>query len=193
MPAPRRPLELTLERVVVDPHGGAPITVRVTARIEPGPSGSTPPGGSLSEELARLREELDAAVATIAPGASPSRADRPLEELVEAYRPRQPELLELLRDEGELTLGEYETLRRHLDAPAPVRPPPAGIPITERPIAAAPLETDRAPSMPRAVDDLIRQFQIASLKQAGAVRARRQISFEEYMALKRHFAAQPAA
>jgi hypothetical protein len=33
----------------------------------------------------------------------------------------------------------------------------------------------------------LRVYQINSLKQAGAVRARREISFSEYMALKRHF------
>jgi hypothetical protein len=45
------------------------------------------------------------------------------------------------------------------------------------------------PKLPpaRPVPELLRTFQIASLRQAGAVRARRQISFAEYMALKRHF------
>ena len=31
------------------------------------------------------------------------------------------------------------------------------------------------------------EYAVDSLKQAGAVRARREISFAEYMALKRHF------
>jgi hypothetical protein len=42
------------------------------------------------------------------------------------------------------------------------------------------------------VPELLRTFQIETLRQAGAVRARRQISFEEYMALKRHFEAASA-
>jgi hypothetical protein len=70
---------------------------------------------------------------------------------------------------------------------APGVPPP-----TDRPIAAMPLEADRTPSTPRPTGQLLDQYRIESLKQAGAVRARRQISFEEYMALKRHFSAQAA-
>jgi hypothetical protein len=50
---------------------------------------------------------------------------------------------------------------------------------------------DRTPSSPRPVDELVRTYRIESIKQAGAVRARRQISYEEYMALKRHFQSEP--
>ncbi len=181
----RRPVEITLERSVADPAGGAPLTVRVSATIG---EGEGAPAAAVSEEVARLRATLDQAVDTIRPGSSqPSRPDRLLEELIETYRPRQPELLDLLREEGELTATEYDLLRRHLATPSPARPPAGGVPITERPIAAAPLEVDRAPVTPRPVAELLRLYQISSLKQAGAVRARRQISFEEYMALKRHF------
>jgi hypothetical protein len=42
------------------------------------------------------------------------------------------------------------------------------------------------------VEELLHTYQITSLRQAGAVRARRQISFDEYMSLKRHFAASEA-
>ena len=186
----RRPIELSVERTVTDPNGGSPLLLRATVRLEEGLDATAP---GVAEELATLRRQLDAVAATLAPSApAPSRPDRPLEELVEAYRPRQTELLELLREEGELTAGEYELLRRHMGRPETPRPPPAGIPLTDRPIAAAPLENDRAPATPRAVEELLRRYQISSLKQAGAVRARRQISFEEYMALKRHFGT-PAA
>ena len=193
MPTPRRPVELTLERTLPDPSGGAPVVVRVSARWEP-PAGGSDGGRLLADEIRSLRAELDAAIAAVAPGSTPvTRPDRTLDELIGTYRPRQPELLDLLKDEGELSSREYELLRSHLVGPAPGRPAPAGVPITERPIAAAPLESDRAPSTPRPVEELLRTFQITSLKQAGAVRARRQISFEEYMALKRHFASAPPA
>lgn len=190
---PRRPVELTLERTLTDPNGGPPVVLRVSARWEP-PDGVAETGRLLADEIRSLRSELDAAVAAVAPLSVPmTRPDRTLEELVGTYRPRQPELLELLKEEGELSGREYELLRSHLVAPATGRPAPAAVPITERPIAAAPLETDRAPATPRPVEELLRTFQIISLKQAGAVRARRQISFEEYMALKRHFANAPPA
>jgi hypothetical protein len=193
VPAPRRPIELTLERTMPDPNGGPPVVLRVSARWEP-PDGGAEAGRLLADEIRSLRAELDAAITAVAPGsATMTRPDRTLEELIGTYRPRQPELLDLLKDEGELSGREYELLRSHLTGPATGRPAPAGVPITERPIAAAPLETDHAPSIPRPVEELLRTFQIASLKQAGAVRARRQISFEEYMALKRHFANAPPA
>lgn len=179
------PVDLTLERTVVNAQG-QPVTVRVTRRRDPSLEGSD--ADARAAAIAQLTAELEAAVALVAPGAaSAARVDRSLAELIDAYHPRQAELLDLLRDEGELSSGEYDRLRAHLAAPAP-QAPPAGIPITERPIAAAPLENDRAPVVPRPVDELIRTYQIASLKQAGAVRARRQISYDEYMALKRHFA-----
>lgn len=185
VPSERPSVDLTLERSVTDASGQT-LTVRVSRRLatDAGPVDDA----TRAAVVAELTAELAAAVAQVAPGASaPTRADRSLPELIEAYHPRQAELLDLLRDEGELTPMEYDRLRAHLAAPAP-QPAPAGVPITERPIAAAPLENDRAPIVPRPVDELLRAYQITSLKQAGAVRARRQISYEEYMALKRHFA-----
>lgn len=184
------PYDLTLERTVVDANGQS-VTVRVARRVEPGAPGTE--SERRAAAISQLTEELAAAVALIAPGASaPPRPDRSLAELIDAYHPRQAELLDLLRDEGELSSAEYDRLRAHLATPAP-QPPPAGVPITERPIAAAPLENDRAPTIPRPIEELLRTYQIASLKQAGAVRARRQISYDEYMALKRHFTPAAAA
>ena len=139
----------------------------------------------------------------------PPRPDRELTELVETYRPRQSELVDLLRDEGELTAVEHGRLREYLaagttrlpdrsfeDAPASARSPASRdgpAPTMAPPLAAAPLESDRTPSTSRPVPVLLEQYQISSLKQAGAVRARRQISYEEYMALKRHFGGPAAA
>ncbi|HUJ78577.1 MAG TPA: hypothetical protein VLX64_06180 [Thermoplasmata archaeon] len=186
----RRPVDLTVERSIA--VGDAPpVVVRLTVRVDPDDATGGSP--NLPDALRRLREELDAAIAAVVPeAATPARADRSLDELIETYRPRQPELVDLLRDEGELTRAEHALLRGHLAAAVP--PPAAGgVPIAERPIAAAPLEGDRAPASPRPVEELLRKYQIESLKQAGAVRARRQISFEEYMALKRHFEGAPPA
>ncbi|HYK93891.1 MAG TPA: hypothetical protein VEY07_07620 [Thermoplasmata archaeon] len=187
----RRPVDITLERSIPDPAGGPPVVVRVAWHLDDGSDATSP---VFAKEMESLRGQLDSAVAALVPkGTTLARAERSLDELIEAYRPRQPELLDLLRAEGELTTSEYELLRAYLARSESPRPAPAGVPITDRPIAAAPLESDRAPSTARPTEELLRVYQIASLKQAGAVRARRQISFEEYMALKRHFAAAPAA
>ena len=183
MPTRRTEIDLTVEREAVGDDGVAR-RYRLTARlsVEP-PDGPTPPE-ELRERFRALAEELDR---SIPGGAIPvARVDRPLAELVETYRPRQRELLELLRDDHELTKGEFTQLRKYLDDRASGTP--TEIPIVERPIAAAPISVDRAPTVPRPVPELLRLYQIESLKQAGAVRGRRQISYEEFMALKRHFA-----
>lgn len=189
MAEPRRPIDLSVERTLPDPAGGGPLVVRVSARLDGGSGADAP---SLAATVEALRAQLEAAVALVRPEGA-ARPDRSLTELIEAYRPRQPELVDLLREEGELTEPEHAALRSYLARGEPVPAPAGGVPITDRPIAAAPLEIDRAPATPRPVEELVRLYQIASLKQAGAVRARRQISFEEYMALKRHFAAPPPA
>jgi hypothetical protein len=97
--------------------------------------------------------------------------------------------VDLLRDEGELTAGEHTRLVEYLSAPpAPSEAPaPAFERRIETPIAAVPIVASRPEEPGRPVSELLRQYQISSLKQAGAVRGRREISFAEYMALKRHF------
>ncbi|HTT26540.1 MAG TPA: hypothetical protein VMH90_06235 [Thermoplasmata archaeon] len=185
----RTSITLTLEREVTGTDG-APERLRLGATFEVPAEG--PNGEALREALTRLREEIGE-LAGAGPG--PRGARRSLEELIETYRPRQAELVELLREDGEISAPEAELLQAHLaKAPATTGPSPSlpvGVPPpTDRPIAAMPLENDRAPSTPRPVAQLLEQYRITSLKQAGAVRARRQISFEEYMALKRHFGAE---
>jgi|HubBroStandDraft_2_1064218.scaffolds.fasta_scaffold147231_1 hypothetical protein len=171
--------------------GEPPRRLRLEARFPAHAAGPTV--AELGEAIAALDRDLAEAsrLAGFAP-TTPPRDDRTLSELVETYRPRQSELVELLLAEGELTAGEAEALRGYLAGPvaagAPALRPVEEIPVTDRPIAAAPLENDRTPSRARPVTELIAQYRIESLRQAGAVRARRQISFEEYMALKRHFA-----
>lgn len=170
---------------------------RVRWSVELGPEGDDPNAPTVEELralLQQLRSDLDAA---LGPSARSAAGDRPLEELIETYRPRQGELVELLLAEGEISPGEAERLRGHL-ARAPAEPPGApvaslpAVPAVDRPLAALPLENDRTPASPRPTADLLATYRIESLKQAGAVRARRQISYEEYMALKRHFAAADA-
>ncbi len=118
MPDPRRPIELTLERTVTPAGSPTPITVRVSTTWDP--AAASDASGALAEEMARLGEQLDAAVALVAPDAVRRRPDRTVPELVDAYHPRQPELVDLLRDEGELTPGEHAALRAHLEpTPAP--------------------------------------------------------------------------
>jgi len=189
VPVRRREIELTVERPLRpdDPSGG---TVRLSAKFELPPDGSTGPDHS---ELARafddLQADLDGLVGPPLAAAPAARPDRGLTELVETYRPRQRELVDLLLGEGELTAGEHARLVEYLGAPpAPAEPPsPPPERRIDAPIAAAPIVAGRADEGARTVPELLRLYQIGSLKQAGAVRARREISFAEYMALKRHF------
>jgi hypothetical protein len=189
MSVERTETSLTVEQEVSAPGRGSR-TLRLTTTFPAGRGAPTPE--QLAEAIGQLDRELSegARRAGYVP-TTPPRAERPVAELVETYRPRQPELVELLLADGELTAGEADSLRQYLAGPLASTPPGAlrrdEVPLTDRPIAAAPLEGDRTPSRARPVSELISHYQIESLRQAGAVRARRQISFEEYMALKRHF------
>ncbi|MHB8352389.1 MAG: hypothetical protein ACYDFT_06875 [Thermoplasmata archaeon] len=189
MPRPSYLLEISVERVEEPEGGSAPLRVRLVARLPVEADGEFP-----REEVGRLlreiRSEMDRAIPPKSAG--PPGPDRPLRELLEAYRPRQPELIDLLRDEGELREGEYWLLKAHLAAPGSVAPGVAPLPLrpAELPapstLAAAPAGAEPVgPARP--VVELLERYQITSIRQAGAVRARRQISFDEYMALKRHF------
>ena len=188
----RRETEISLERPLGadGPAGGV---VRLSVRLASNDEGVAPSPRELAEALDGLKADLDALLGSPLAALPATRIDRDLVELVGAYRPRQRELVDLLRDEGEITPTEHGRLVEYLSnaAPAPTRAAPAAAPRTEprfdQPIAAVPITAERLPETSRPVPDLLRQYQITSLKQAGAVRARRQISFEEYMALKRHF------
>jgi hypothetical protein len=190
-----REVELVVERPAHGESGAE--RVRLVARfvVPDGAEGPTP--RDLGQALDRLRADLDVLVGPPLAAAPALRPDRDLAELVDTYRPRQRELIDLLREEGELTAGEHGRLIEYL---ATVRSPPptpalqlTDAPLAAAPIAAAPSATERLPDRARPVPELLRTYQIESLRQAGAVRARRQISFEEYMALKRHFESLPPA
>jgi len=196
---PSRPqeIELSVERPL-GPDGPAGGVARLTVRFAPGPDGEGPAPSELAEALDRLKADLEAVVGLPLAGAPIRTSDRDLDELVVTYRPRQRELVDLLREEGQLTPGEHARLLEYLSgppwapAPAPPEPPaPAPRAPVERPppppIAAVPIVAERTPDVGRPVADLLREYDISSLRQAGAVRARREISFGEYMALKRHF------
>lgn len=181
-------MELAVERAL-GPEGPSGGVARLSARFEIGPDGDGPTPSELAKELEQLIADLSALLGPPIAAAPVARPDRDLTELIETYRPRQRELVDLLRDEGELTsteharLGEYLAGRR--DESGTTRPPLDV--MADRPIAAMPIAADRTSAPSRSVPELLRSYQIASLKQAGAVRARRQISFAEYMALKRYF------
>lgn len=189
-------LEVTVEQEVPDPAGGPPRRIRLSTRLGAPDGSGADRAGQLAAAIDELSRALDGALGSSVTrpsvAAAPPRADRSFDELVEAYHPRQAELVDLLREEGQLTPGEHEMLRRYLTTPTAAAAPPPPVPAAPS-IAEAPLERDRPPAAPRRVEELLAQYQIASLKQAGAVRARRQISYEEYMALKRHFAAEERA
>lgn len=189
----RRPreIELAVERPI-GPGGPSGGVARLTARFEIASDGDPPSPGELAKTLDDLKADLDALVGPPIAAAPIARPDRDLPELIGTYRPRQRELVDLLRDEGELTYGEHAQLTQYLSAGARGPSTPAVAPspadrLADRPIAAIPIAVDRSPEAPRPVSELLAEYEIASLRQAGAVRARRQISFAEYMALKRHF------
>ncbi|HTT15492.1 MAG TPA: hypothetical protein VMG81_06955 [Thermoplasmata archaeon] len=189
----RRPkeIELSVERPL-GPDGGI---ARLSARFSV--DGEPPSPSDLAKALDDLKADLDGLVGTPIAALPSQRPDRPLSELVGAYRPRQRELVDLLRDEGELSAGEHAVLVDYLASPSAALPPasvarppaPSPEPFVDQSLAAMPIAAERSGSAPppRPVPVLLREYQITSLKQAGAVRARRQISFAEYMALKRHF------
>ena len=188
MPVRRREVELTVERPLRPdlPAGG---TVRLSAKFEVAPDGSGPDHAALARALDDLQADLDGLVGPLLAAAPATRPDRDLTELVETYRPRQRELIDLLLGEGEITAGEHARLVDYLGAPpAPAEAAPAPPPrMVEMPLAAVPAIIGRSETEGRPVEELLRVYQITSLKQAGAVRGRREISFSEYMALKRHF------
>ncbi len=186
----RREIELAVERSLGPvPAPGA--VVRLTARFEVGEDGQGPTTRELAAELDALKADLDALVGPPLAAVPIARDDRELTELVETYRPRQRDLIDLLLADGEITPGEHRRLSEYLalrpkeaSATAPARP---GLPVSEAPLAAVPIVAERSTEPIRPIAELLATYQISSLRQAGAVRARRQISFAEYMALKRHF------
>jgi hypothetical protein len=198
MPQKPRLFQLEVERNLPLGERGEPTRVSLKARFESAEGASAPSEAEMAEALRALVERLDAILPRSETAAvTPPRAERSLEELLEAYHPRQIELVDLLRDEGQLSSTEHATLMAQLSAHPPssvgvmARPAEAGPgepPVIERPLAALPLANDRTPSTPRPVEELLKLYRIESVKQAGAVRARRQISFDEYMAIKAHFA-----
>jgi hypothetical protein len=177
----RKEYELTVEQELPAAADGAPRRARLTARFSGEAGDAELDDVELARSLRELADRLARASETAGVGRGPTgppRPDRAVEELLETYRPRQMELVELLHADGELTDGEYAALRTR---------------VTERPSEA---EATKAPAVlpptaprsgGRSVEELLRTYQIASLRQAGAVRARRQISFDEYMSLKQYF------
>lgn len=187
-----REVEFSVEREVFD-AAGVPRRLRVASRYVIDEGAGAPTAADLASAVTQLDRELEGAVAQAGFRGSSARADRGRTELLETYRPRRSQLIDALLADGEVTEGEAKILREALPARAPalptrdLAPDRALVPETDRPLAAMPLSVDRAPSSPRPVPELLATFQIATLKQAGAIRARRQISYDEYMALKRHF------
>lgn len=190
----RKEIELTVEQELPSAADGARRRAWLTGRFASEPTEVAPTVEQLRVALRGLAEELDRAVEGWGSGsASRPHPERTLAELVETYRPRQPELVELLHEEGELSDREYELLRARVGTPEGAGPPGGGTSAGVRERGAPGTSASAEPharSVPRPVPELLRTYQISSLRQAGAVRARRQISFEEYMALKKHFVSQ---
>jgi hypothetical protein len=185
-------IELSVEREVPASDGRPARRIRLTAQFAPGSTDGLPSAEELSTALQDLTDRLDEGLGrdeALSPVVASS--DRSLEDLVENYRPRQVELIDLLLEEGEVSPAEHERLREFLleertgDLTSSGSPAGATDPVVSK------TTPDRAPPPVRSVDELLRAYQIGSLRQAGAVRGRREISYDEYMLLKRHFSAAP--
>ena len=200
MPPRRREVELSVERPLGPDRSGG--VVRLSARFEVGEGAEGPAPADLARELDRLTADLDSLVGPPIAAAPLGRPDRDLTELVETYRPRQRDLIDLLLADGELTPSEHARLIEYLGPerePRGTSPGPRPVAETDRLIATVPIDRPASASpaasvsptkaleSARPVAELLKTYQIASLRQAGAVRGRREISFAEYMALKRHF------
>ena len=177
----------------LESRGPAGAVARLSTLFELSGDGEGPSQAELSRALDELLRDLEAVLGAPRATSPSGRADRGAEELVETYRPRQRELVDLLLADREITPGEHASLVARLGAPAatvarPARPPSTDLgQVGDTPIAAVPLSAEPRLPPARPVPELLKTFQITTLRQAGAVRARRQISFAEYMALKRHF------
>ena len=182
-PLRRKEVELSVERPLGSPLDPRSELARLTARFEVGPNGEAPTAEELEDALKTLREELERL-----PGVA-SGPDRTLEEFLQAYRPRQPEHVDLLREEGEISTTEHQLLRgyfaQHTPSVAEAGPGAMG-PAGNR--SSPPSQAPRPAGRARSVEAILSEYRIQSLREAGLVRARRQISFDEYMALKRYFA-----
>ncbi len=193
----RRQVELSVERPL-GARGPDGAVARLSATFDAGPNGEGPSPQELATALDELVQQLEGVLGPSLGALPAQRTDRELEELVETYRPRQRELVDALLADGEITAGEHASLvaalpvspasRRPASSPPSERPAPSALPgAAETPLAAVPIAAEPRLPPARPVPELLRAFQISNLRQAGAVRARRQISFAEYMALKRHF------
>lgn len=143
MPPRRKEVELSVERTVGSPLDPRGEVVRLSARFDVPPGSDGPSPQELEEVLQNLRDQLDRL-----PGVS-SGADRTLEELIQAYRPRQAELVDLLRAEGEITAGEHELLRTYVAKHATERGEPVAPPTAAAARPAPPSATARGPGAGR--------------------------------------------
>ena len=105
----RREIELTVERPL-GPEASSGGPVRLSARFEVGVDGDGPSHAELAAELDALKADLEALVGPPIAAAPIARGERELTELVETYRPRQRELVDLLLADGEITAGEHRRL-----------------------------------------------------------------------------------
>lgn len=183
-----------MERELLD-GSGRPRRVRLAAGFDP--KDELPSDAEIAGALAEIEAAFDRARAAMGWREPPGRAERQLGELLDTYRPRQASLVEALRADGELSEREAELVLAHLGQGGGTPPPP-----TEEATPELVPAGGAGPSVgavaergggPRSVADLLRVYRIETLRQAGAVRAQRQISFDEYMALKRHFAREGSA
>lgn len=155
MSSRRTEYELTVEQELPAAADGAPRRARLTARFHGEPDDAGPEGDELARSLRELADRLAKAAEAAGVGrpTSEERPERSLGELLETYRPRQAELVELLHADGELTDAEFAALRARVTSSPP--------PLDETPVARPP-STPRPGARP--VEELLRTYQIASLR-----------------------------
>ena len=190
MTDPKVPLEVSVEEEVPGMGTDPPRRVRVSLLLQPPAEGSLGPADiqkaaeELKAHLATLRSALAGAGSEGLPGLP--HPDRPLEELLETYRPRSEGLVDALLWEGQLTPTEHSSLKEHLSRTSIPPPPKPQAP----PLPTSPPPASRTVERPRAVgrppEEILRQLNLRDLKDVNRARARELVTYDEWIALKKY-------
>ena len=192
MTDPKGPVEISGEEEVPGMGTDPPRRVRVSLRLQPPAEGSLGPADiqSAAEELKAHLATLRSALVGAGSEGLPviPHPDRPLEELLETYRPRSEGLVDALLWEGQLTPTEHSALKEHLSrAPLPPSPKPQAPPAPSPPPPPPASRTvERPRPAGRSPEEILRQLNLRDLKDVNRARARELVTYDEWIALKKY-------
>ena len=184
MAAKEKELTITLEGELDNGAGRPPLKLTMAARFEPS-SGEDISPEDIRKATERLRSMISEALSVVpaaestvsgVPGFTEanSAAPRSIEVLRQVYTPRSLEHLDDLLWERQITRAEHELLVADLK------------PGSRLSTVARPKETS-APTPPRSVEELIREFELRDIRDANRARGKELISYEEWSLLKKHY------